>query len=193
MNGKQMKKYQGCMTSPTWFMALLLGVLGGGCGGGGGGQAPDPVVIIAVVAPTVTAVVAPTVTAVTPRPNVTGVPINTRIITAVFSKAMDPTPLTPESFMLACPVGVKQIGTVGYATNGNVATLTLTSTLPVQTICTASITSSAKDTTGVAMATGITWTFGSDGAALDTTPPSVTATIHANGQTNVAVNTKVGV
>jgi hypothetical protein len=74
-----------------------------------------------------------------------------------------------------------------------VATLTLTSDLPVKTICAASITTNAMDTTGVAMATVFTWNFSSDGTPLDTTPPTVTATIHANGQANVAINTKVGV
>jgi hypothetical protein len=181
-----MKKYEGCTRVWIWFMALLLGALAGGCGGGGGGQEPVPSAVGI-------AALAPTVTAVTPRPNVTEVPINTKIITAIFSKAMDPTTLTPDSFRLACPVGTTQAGTVGYAANGNVATLTLTNILPTQTLCTASITTSAKDTVGVAMATNFIWTFSSDGAALDTTAPTVTATIHANGQTNVAINTKVGV
>ncbi len=177
-----MKKYLGCWSSPAWFTALFLGALVSGCGGGGGGGGQPP-------APGV----APTVTAVTPRPNVTGVPINTRIITAAFSKPMDPTTLTPDSFTLACGNGAKQLGTVGYATNGNVATLTLANALPIQTNCTATITTSAKDTTGVAMAAPLSWTFGSDGATVDTTPPTVTATIHANGQTSVAVNTKINV
>jgi hypothetical protein len=49
----------------------------------------------------------------------------------------------------------------------------------------------AKDTTGLALASDFSWTF-STGATTDTTAPTVTGTIHANGQTNVAVNTKVG-
>src|SRR5665647_90881 len=177
-----MKRYEGCTRVLIWFMALLLGALAGGCGGGGGGQDPVP-----------SAGPSPTMTAVTPRPNVSGVLVNTRIITAIFSQPMDPATLTPDSFTLACPIGTTQTGAVGYVANGNVATLTLTNNLPARTICTASITTSAKDTTGVAMATAFSWNFSSDGTALDATPPTVTATIHANGQTNVAINTKVGV
>ena len=177
-----MKRYEGCTRVLIWFMALLLGALAGGCGGGGGGQDSVP-----------SAGPSPTVTAVTPRPNVSGVLVNTRIITAIFSQPMDPATLTLDSFTLACPIGTTQTGAVGYVANGNVATLTLTNNLPAMTICAASITTSAKDTTGVAMATAFSWNFSSDGAALDTTPPTVTATIHANGQTNIAINTKVGV
>src|SRR5674476_1574794 len=97
-----MKRYEGCTRVLIWFMALLLGALAGGCGGGGGGQDPVP---SAGPSPIPNAGPSPTVTAVTPRPNVSGVLGNTRIITAIFSQPMDPATLTPDSFTLACPIG----------------------------------------------------------------------------------------
>src|SRR4029077_19440138 len=85
----------------TWFMALLLSALAAGCGGGGG---RDPVLGrdlgIGVGAP-----VPPRVTAVAPLANTNPVPINTKIVSAAFSKAMDPATLSATSFTLACPAG----------------------------------------------------------------------------------------
>ncbi|MCX5903232.1 MAG: Ig-like domain-containing protein, partial [Proteobacteria bacterium] len=51
--------------------------------------------------------------------------------------------------------------------------------------------SGAKDLAGNPLASDfvISWTTS---ATADTTPPTVTGTIHANGATNVAINTKVG-
>ena len=118
-------------------------------------------------------------------------PTNTTIITATFTKTMDPATLTPDSFTLACPAGTPQTGAVGYVASGYVATLTLANNLPSNTPCTATVTTSAKDTTGMPLASNFTWTFDT-GAAPDTTAPTVTGTINANGQTNVAINANVG-
>lgn len=177
-----MKQFESHARVLPRFITLLMSALVAACGGGGS----NPTLGAGSVA-----VLAPTVAAVTPLPNVTGLPVNTKIITASFSKAMDATTLTAASLTLACPVGTAQTGTVGYAANGNLATLTLTSDLSANTLCTATISHGAKDIAGVALAGSFTWTF-STGAAPDTTAPTVSGTIHANGATNVSINTKIG-
>ncbi len=170
----------------TWFMALTLSALAAGCGGGG-----DPILGIGdnVVAPAT----APAVTVVAPLPNATAVPINIKIITAAFTKAMNPATLTAASFTLACPAGTPVTGTVAYLAIGNVATLTLpaASNLPINTVCTATVTTGARDTAGNALASNFVWSF-TTSAVADTTGPTVTGTINALGTTTVAINTKVG-
>jgi Ice-binding-like/Bacterial Ig-like domain len=188
--GKQMSKLRKSVSYSrglTWLMALALGALAAGCGGGGG-QSPILGSGGAVSA------VAPAVTVVAPLPNATAVPTNTTIITAAFTKAMDPTTLTTASFTLACPAGTPLAGTgpVTYVAAGNVATLTLPAAgLPANTVCTATVTTAAKDTSGVPLAADFSWTF-TTAAVADVTPPTVTGTVPANGATNVAINTKVG-
>jgi hypothetical protein len=152
-----------------WFVALLFGALTASCGGGGGTQ------ILGTGG--VGKAVAPTVTAVAPLANATGVPIGTKIITAAFSKQMDPTTLTATSFTLACPVGTPVTGVVSYLGAGSIATLTLPAApdLPPSTVCTATITAAAKDTTGVALANDFVWTF-TTGVTPDTTRPRVSLT-----------------
>lgn len=165
-------------------MALLLTALAAGCGGGGGGRD-------AILGVTPTVGIAPTVTAVAPVRNATGVPINTKIITAAFSKAMDPATLT-NAFTLACPAATPVTGgAVTYLAAGNVATLTLpAANLPVSTICTATITTAAKDTTGIALAANYTWNF-TTGATADTAKPRVTLTVPVNLAPAAPANTAI--
>src|ERR1017187_5416239 len=77
---RQMKNFNGYSRYLTLFMAFLLSAWVAGCGGGGGGGR-DPILGSggATLAP-----IALTVTAVVPLANATGVPINTKIITAAF-------------------------------------------------------------------------------------------------------------
>ena len=140
-----------------------------GCGGGGSdGQAP--------VLGSGDAVIAPTVTAVAPLNNATGVPVNTKIITAAFSKAMAPASLTTASFTLAQGGTVVAGGTVTYVTTGNVATLTLpAANLLANTLYTATITTAATDTAGTPLASNYVWTF-TTGTVADTTATFVIAT-----------------
>jgi len=165
-----------------WLLAFLMSALLAACGGG-----QDPILGSGNVG------LAPTVTAAFPAPNATGVAINTRIITAAFTLAMDPATLTATSFTLTCPGGTAQTGTAGYVTAGNVATLTLgvANSLPVSSICTATITTGAKSSAGIPLDSNFVWKF-TTGLAPDTTAPTVTATVNAGGATGVALNTKVG-
>ncbi|MCX7173396.1 MAG: Ig-like domain-containing protein [Proteobacteria bacterium] len=178
-----MNRTESTHTPLLWLIAFLMSALVAGCGGG---QDSIPAADGA-------AGLAPTVTAVFPTPNATGVPVNTKIITAAFTKAMDPATLTTASFTLTCPAGTPQTGTVGYVTTGDVATLTLVvaSSLPASSVCTATISTAAKDTSGIPLGSNFIWSF-TTGSTSVTTSPTVTGTIHTNGQTNVAINTKVG-
>lgn len=178
-----MKKFQPHTRVLPWFMALLLSTLVAACGGGGGGK--DPILGADVG-------IAPTVTATTPlarTPIVTGVSINSKV-TATFSKAMNPATLTAATFTVACPAGTAVTGTITYVAASRVATFSHATNFPLNTTCTATITTGAKDTTGLALANAFTWQF-KTGATADTTRPTVTLTVPAAGATGVATNTKI--
>ncbi len=171
-----------CRVLP-WLAALLLSALAAGCGGG-----REPILGIG----GATATLVPSVTAVTPLPNATAVPANTKLITAAFSKDMDPATLTDASFALECPAGTPVVGAVSYLASSRTATLTLPAAVALapNTLCKATVSSAARDSAGIAMAANFVWTF-STGGIPDTTPPQVTATVNANGAIGVAVNTQV--
>ena len=166
-----MKSFENFTKPLMWFMALPLVAFMAGCSGN------DPILgnidVHAVPVP-------PTVTAVAPANIATAVPINTKIITAAFSKAMTGTTLNTTSFKLECPAGTPVLGggAVTYLSAGNVATLPLpaATNLPPSTVCTATVTAAAKDTTGLPMASDFVWTF-TTGATPDTTLPGVALTV----------------
>jgi hypothetical protein len=77
-------------------------------------------------------------------------------ITATFSRPMDPSTITPGSFIVQ--IGDTSVpGTVTYS--GKTATFTPTSVLPMNSLLTATITTAAKDASGVALANPRVWTF----------------------------------
>lgn len=125
-----------------------------------------------------TTLAAHTVTAVAPFNNAQGVPTNTKIFTAAFSKAMDSSTLTPTSFTLAHGDSAVAVagGVVTYISPGDVATLTLpTADLLPNTLYTATITTAVRDEAGNALANDFIWVF-TTGDTQDTTPPTVIAT-----------------
>ncbi|NCP55863.1 MAG: Ig-like domain-containing protein, partial [Rhodoferax sp.] len=161
-----MNQIKGISRGLSWLAAVGMTGLMAACGGGG----QSTILGAGSLAPVL--VVPPTVTVVSPTPGATGVANNTKIITAGFSKAMDPATLNTASFTLVCPLsaGVSG-GAVSYLASTRVATLSVPAALPVDT-CTATVTTAAKDSTGVAMASNTTWQFSTSGVA-DTTPPTV--------------------
>lgn len=169
---------------PT-LAALLTGILLAACGGGG--KAP----ILGGISVDATPV--PTVTAVSPSPNARAVSINTKLLTASFSKAINPSTLQASSFTLDCPSGSGVTGSVGYLANTNTAILLLptNTTLPINANCLATLTTDIRDNDGLALRAPYSWRFVTS-AAPDVTPPTVTATTHANGATRVPVNTRIG-
>ena len=128
-----------------------------------------------------------TVTSTVPVNGATSVSLNTKI-SATFSGAMDPVTITTTTFTLK--QGTTAIaGAVTYS--GVTAVFAPASNLAASTTYTATITTGAKDPAGRRLASNYVWSF-TTGAAADTTPPTVTGTINANGAINVAINTKVG-
>ena len=176
-----MNKFESITKPKMWLVALLLSAVMAGCSGGGS----DPSIGS-------TAGLVPTVTNVAPLPNAIDVPINIKVITASFTEAMDPATLTPANFTLTCSAGAPITGTVTYLAANSLAMLTLPAAihLPANTLCTATVSTGAKGTTGVPLASNFVWVF-TTGATLDTTAPMVTGTLNANGATNVPINTKV--
>ena len=168
-------------TSPVRWIPALVVTLVAGCGGG-----LDPILG----SPSIG--VAPTVSATSPvaaSPAVTGVAVNS-VVTATFSKPMAPASITTTSFTLACPAGTPVAAAVTYDSTTRVATLTPAVALPPSTLCVATVTTAAQDTTGIALASNFVWSFVT--AALgDTTRPTVVLTVPAAGALNVPNNTKI--
>jgi len=132
-------------------------------------------------------IIRPLVTATVPVNGASAVPINQTVITAAFSEAMNPLTITPLSFRLMHGTTAVN-GTASYA--GVTATFTPTVALLPLTVYTATVTTGATDLAGNALLFDFSWSF-STGAILDTTPPTVTATVPANGATAVAINQTV--
>ena len=143
-----------------WFAAFLLLILATGCGD------PDknPVSPGAPLAP-------PTVTSVTPPNGSTLVCPNTAIITATFSKAMNPATINTTTFTLTGAGGTSVAGAVTYNTTTNIATFTPTVQLAASTTFTATITTGAADTFGIPLAANFPWTFTTSGVCVSPPPP----------------------
>src|SRR5207249_2103784 len=95
-----------------------------------------------------------------------------------------PLTITPVTFTLK--QGTTAVaGTVTYA--GVTATFNPVSTLAPNAVHTATATIGARDLAGNALATDFSWSF-TTGATPDTTRPTVSATVPANGATAVPIN-----
>lgn len=129
------------------FILILSVFLITGCGGGGNGTGhwlPG----------------APTVTSTDPADVATGVCAN-KIVTAVFSKAMDASTITAAgTFTVKETVtGNNKPGVVTYNATTKTATFTRTTTYTTGLSYTATITTAAKDTDGNALAANKVWSF----------------------------------
>ena len=122
----------------------------------------------------------PTVVSTDSLNNATGVALN-KVVAATFSVPMDPLTITAATF------GVKQGATVvpGAVTyTASTASFTPTSALTANTVYTATITTGAKNTAGLAMAANYVWTFTTAAASI----PTVLSTDPLNLATGVALN-----
>ena len=150
--------------SKIWIPAFLLAVLIAGCGDSdrSTGSATSPLT-------------PPTVTSVTPPTGSAVVCPNTPVITATFSKAMNPLTINTATFTLAGPSGASVSGTVSLDSAGLVATFTpLTPPgLATRTTYTATITTGAADTFGNTLAANFPWTFTT--SPFNPCPPPVAA------------------
>jgi tetrahydromethanopterin S-methyltransferase subunit B len=129
---------------------------------------------------------APTVTFTSPAYQAVGTPLNAKIL-AMFSQPMNSASITSSTFTVKHGSTVVP-GTVTYT--GTTATFSPTSVLTALTAHTATITTGAKDATGVAMAFNFEWGF-TTGQTPDIIAPLVSFTSPAPGATAVAVNVKV--
>jgi len=180
-----MKRFKVQQVYLAFIMLILSGFLITGCGSGGGEVtehwAPADHT-------------APWVTRTVPADLAPSVAINTKIITAAFSEAMDPTTLTVASFTLWCDtaagdttqVQITGGGAVTYLAAGNIATLPLPAgtNLPADVTCTGTITTAATDLAGnqlagnqaaLPAASNFVWSFHTS-TNTDFTNPTVLST-----------------
>jgi len=170
-------------TTP-WWLVLTSSLVISACGG-----SQDPILGMGQLL-----TLAPSVSATAPlasNPVVTGVATNTRV-TATFNKPMSPTSLNTDTFTLQCPAGTSTTSSVGYDTPSRVATLTPATNLPAGTSCTATVTTGAQDTNGVALPANFSWAFVT-GSSSDITRPTVTQQVPAQGAVAAATNTQLSV
>lgn len=128
----------------------------------------------------------PTVSATVPVPGASGVPTANKL-SATFSEAMDPDTVTATSFTLkqgATPVP----GVVTYS--GVTAVFTPAGGLVAGLPYSATISTAAKDLGGNALAADFVWSF-TTGVTADTTRPTVSSTVPAQGATGVPIGSKL--
>ncbi len=112
----------------------------------------------------------PTVTVVSPPASSTPVCPNTAIITATFSKPMNPATININTFTLTSG-GASVAGAVTYVVATNVATFTPTASLPPSATFTATITTGVNDTFGNHLAADFSWMFTTSAICAPPPPP----------------------
>jgi hypothetical protein len=134
----------------------------------------------------------PTVISTNPLSNAINVPINRRII-ATFSEAMNPATVTASgtfTVAVAGAGGAAVAGTVTFVAAANTAIFAPSATLLSSTQYTATISTAAQSLKGRALASNYVWSF-TTGTTADITPPTITLTLPASGDTGVPTNQKV--
>jgi len=125
----------------------------------------------------------PTVSTTTPAANAVGVE-RKATVTASFSAAMNPTTITTSTFTVMN--GTTAVpGTVTYS--GTTAVFTPTSLLDASTVYTATVSSSAKSSSGAALGTDMVWSFTTVGL------PAAGATDPLNSATGVSLSKVVAI
>ena len=132
--------------SQVWITAFLLAVAMTGCGDPDSSKGGPP--------PSLTP---PTVVSVVPLGGATGV-CQGAVVTATFSKAMNPATITTGTFKLAAGA-TAVLGTVSLDSTDTIATFKPTSPLALNTQYTATITTAAQDQFGNGLAADFTWMF----------------------------------
>jgi len=125
----------------------------------------------------------PTVTSTIPANLATNVPFN-QIVSATFSKAMNPATINATTFQLTGPGTTPVAGLVAYAAVGNTLTFTPTANLAGSTLYTATITTGAEDLAGDGLVTNYVWTF-TTGAVVVDVAPELVSTVPVNLATAV--------
>ena len=133
---------------------------------------------------TVSAPAAPQVSSTTPTDGATEAAINIGI-RAIFSEAMDASTITTSTFELTASSGATVAGAVSYNATGSVATFTPAASLSADTTYTATITTGAKSSTGLALTAPVTWSF------TTASVPIVLSTTPISGATGVGTTSDV--
>jgi hypothetical protein len=200
-----MKKFNRFINNLKWSSVLLLAAITTGCGNGdpilGGGGAGSPGTSADVTRPIVTVT-----TPATTNPGPTAGPAVNAAITATFSESIDPATINTTSFTVVdTTTGSSTVtGSVTYTDSSKTvkfkptanfasgdtytATISGTGATPVADLAGNAL---AGNTAALPAASDYVWSFVPT-AAPDVTAPTITGTIHSNGQTNVAINTTVG-
>jgi hypothetical protein len=161
----------------TWFIALLLVIVGAGCGDPDkSGRNPG--------------LIPPTVTSVAPPNGSVGACPN-GIITATFSKAMNPVTMNASTFTLAGPGSTPVAGTVSYNATSNTAIFTPASALAFSTLYTATVTTGARDVYGNALAANYVWSFTTGATTCLNGPPTVISVAPPAGANGICPSTVI--
>jgi len=158
-----------------WFIAFLPLILNTGCGDSDNNNGTP-------------GLIAPTVISVAPPNGASGACSNT-IVTATFSKAMNPSTLNAATFTLTGPNGATVSGQVSYVAASNTALFTPAISLALATVYTATVTTGANDVFGNHLASNFVWSFTTGLTTCSGVgSPTVVSVTPANG---ACPNTKV--
>ena len=136
--------------------------------------------------------VRPTVILTVPANGASNVVTNTAV-SATFSEDMNAATVSGASFTLTnTTLGTAVVGSVSYAPASRTAVFTPTvpTSLPANTLFTATISTAVTDVAGNAMAANFSWTF-STAVLADTTRPTVVLTVPLAGAVGTAPNSRV--
>jgi hypothetical protein len=133
-----------------WILALLLAGFVAGCGDAD--KVPGAGNPVAPLTP-------PTVASFTPPDPATPVCPNNALITATFSKPMNPATINASTFLVTGPNAAMVTGQVGYIAATNVATFAPAAALAPSTTFTAMITTGAMDQFGNPVSPSFYWMF----------------------------------
>jgi Ice-binding-like/Bacterial Ig-like domain len=134
---------------------------------------------------------APLVVSVAPPIGAVGVCPNT-IVTATFSEAMNPSSIEGMTFTLIGPGTTPVVGQVTYDVASDTAIFTPSSSLVLNTLYTATITTGAQDLFGNALAADFVWTFTTGANPCQAPAPPISET-PPNGSVGVCPNIVVAV
>jgi hypothetical protein len=131
----------------------------------------------------------PIVTSVLPPDGAVGACPNT-IVTATFSEAMNPATINGSTFTLTGP-SAAVTGVVTYDASSNTAIFTPSSTLALNTLYTATITTGARDAFGNPLASNFVWTFTTGNTICQPGVPTVISVAPPDGSSGVCPNAVV--
>jgi len=132
---------------------------------------------------------APSVVSTNPTDLASSVATNQKVI-ATFSEAMDSATITGTTFTVTGPGLTPVPGTITYSMIGATAVFTPSIALTGSTLYTATITTGAQDLGGNPLAAAFVFTF-TTGTGPDSSAPTVTLEMPANGASSVTTNAAV--